>query len=101
MVGSSNSIRDAITTISVTLQPNADLLPGEQVIIKDLLGSSTPSGGIMIRQVPSCASITFSDQRALFLSESSFPEIELCIPPKVDVYTSYIYIYIYMYTHTY
>jgi hypothetical protein len=34
-IGASNSIIDAITTVSVTLQPNADLLPGEQVLIKD------------------------------------------------------------------
>ena len=50
-IGSTNSIRDAITTITVTLQPNADLLPGEQVFVQDLLGSGTPSGGIIIDQI--------------------------------------------------
>ena len=50
-IGSTNSIRDAITMITVTLQPNADLLPGEQVFVQDLLGSGTPSGGIIIDQI--------------------------------------------------
>ena len=35
-IGSSNSIKGALTQISVTLQPNADLLPGELVIISQV-----------------------------------------------------------------
>jgi len=50
-IGSSNAIKGALTQISVTLQPNADLLPGEQVLISHLLGSSTLSGTISMQQL--------------------------------------------------
>ena len=33
------------------MQPNADLLPGEQVLISHLLGSSTLSGTISMQQL--------------------------------------------------
>ena len=48
-IGASNSILGALTTLSVTLKPNVDLLPGEQLLLSDLLGSSLASGNLFLQ----------------------------------------------------